>query len=555
MRSDYKEAKKLAEEAVAEAKRNNISPYLPVLDSNEEINNSLKIVKLGLMELPVDRIIGNKEQSRNNAFANNFMPLLEESSEFAIKWWKLFDSFLEEGIRNAIIVYEYMNDYYVQEGNKRVSVSKYGGMEFILAEVRRIVHEKKDTKKYKAYAEYMDFYEVTKNPYIVLKDVGSYQRIAGLMGETLDRKWEENNCADMKAAFFKFCSHCRSTLKITDVRDLSEAFLMYISIFPIKTILCDEEDQIIKNIRTASAELIAGSGLNDTFYFDSVPEAAEQKGLIAKLFSGTRKYTAVSPLKVGFIYDAEIDESRWIDSHEAGRLLVDEMTGDNVVTEAYICEKNNVRDAVEKAVSDGCGVIFTVSPSMLGDAVKAAVKHPNVKILNCSFGKNAASVRCYYGKMYEASFLMGILAADRLLTEYGGGNVQRKIGYLARTIDHTSVRVLNAFAVGVSMIDPECRISLKCDNPNSPHRYRREWAKEGVQMFADFDCSSVADVSTRVGLFMIKDDKDVYLGKPFFNWGKYYVQMVQSVLSGIWEVSEKMKISASTNYWFQFIMF
>ena len=36
MRSDYKEAKKLAEEAVAEAKRNNTSPYLPVLDSNEE---------------------------------------------------------------------------------------------------------------------------------------------------------------------------------------------------------------------------------------------------------------------------------------------------------------------------------------------------------------------------------------------------------------------------------------------------------------------------------------------------------------------------------------
>ena len=117
----------------------------------------------------------------------------------------------------------------------------------------------------------------------------------------------------------------------------------------------------------------------------------------------------VSPLKVGFIYDAEIDESRWIDSHEAGRLLVDEMTGDNVVTEAYNCEKNDVRSAIEKAISDGCGIIFTVSPSMLADAVRAAVKYPNVKILNCSFGKTAASVRCYYGKMYEASFLMGIL--------------------------------------------------------------------------------------------------------------------------------------------------
>ncbi|SFC76900.1 hypothetical protein [Ruminococcus albus] len=80
----------------------------------------------------------------------------------------------------------------------------------------------------------MDFYDVTKNPYIVLKDVGSYQCLAGLLGETLDHKWEENTCADLKSTFFKFCRHCRSTLKITDIRDLSEAFLMYISKFSDK---------------------------------------------------------------------------------------------------------------------------------------------------------------------------------------------------------------------------------------------------------------------------------------------------------------------------------
>ena len=145
MRSDYKEALKLAEAAVREAEKNNVSPYLPVLNSRKEINNTLREVKLGLMELPLDRIIGNKEQSRNNAFANNFMPLLEETSEFGVKWSKLYDSFMEEGIRDAVIVYEYMNDYYVQEGNKRVSDAKFGGMEFILADVRRLIPAKSDT--------------------------------------------------------------------------------------------------------------------------------------------------------------------------------------------------------------------------------------------------------------------------------------------------------------------------------------------------------------------------------------------------------------------------
>ena len=122
-----------------------------MLDAKPEINNSLKVVKLGLIELPLDRIIGNKEQARNNAFANNFMPLFDETSEFAVKWSNLYDSFLEQGTRDAIIVYEYMNDYYVQEGNKRVSVAKFGDMEFILADVRRIIPEKSNTKEYRVY--------------------------------------------------------------------------------------------------------------------------------------------------------------------------------------------------------------------------------------------------------------------------------------------------------------------------------------------------------------------------------------------------------------------
>lgn len=63
----------------------------------------LKVVKLGLMELPLSRIVGNKEKTRNNAFANNFRPLLDSNSEFAVKWSRLYDSFLQEGIRDAIL--------------------------------------------------------------------------------------------------------------------------------------------------------------------------------------------------------------------------------------------------------------------------------------------------------------------------------------------------------------------------------------------------------------------------------------------------------------------
>ena len=551
MRIDYKEAKKLADDAVAEAAKTGADPYLPVLDAKPEINNSLKVVKLGLIELPLDRIIGNKEQARNNAFANNFMPLFDETSEFAVKWSNLYDSFLEQGIRDAIIVYEYMNDYYVQEGNKRVSVAKFGDMEFILADVRRIIPEKSNTKEYKVYAEYMDFYSCTQNPYIVFKEVGAYKRLAKLLDADLETEWDYNAKSDLKSAFFKFCRYCRNTLKIKGTCELSNAFLMYVSIFPVKTILRDPEEQIIKNIKMASAELTAGKGLSEALLFGSVDEASQSaagKGLKFKLWSVTKGYSASSPLKVGFIYDADAEESRWIDSHEAGRLYVDEMTGKNVITKSYTCGKDNVRETIEGAVKDNCHIIFTVSPSMMEDAVKEAIKYPNVKMLNCSFGNTSASVRCYYGKLYEASFLMGILAADRLLTECQGS--PRRIGYLSRSLDSTSASILNAFAIGVSLIDPECRISLKCDRPNSPEYYRREWDKEGVRIFADFDYSNNSYTAGLAGLFIIKDGKDVRLGMPFFSWGKYYVQIVQAVLSGLWDISEKNKLHSAANYWF-----
>jgi hypothetical protein len=50
------------------------------------------------------------------------MPLLAEDTEFAVKWQKVYASQLVEGIREPIKVYEYLNSYYVQEGNKRVSI-------------------------------------------------------------------------------------------------------------------------------------------------------------------------------------------------------------------------------------------------------------------------------------------------------------------------------------------------------------------------------------------------------------------------------------------------
>ena len=40
--------------------------------------------------------------------------------------------------------------------------------------------------------------------------------------------------------------------------------------------------------------------------------------------------------------------------------------------------------------------------------LRAAVEYPQVRFLNCSIGLPHQSVRSYFGKMYEAKFLLGL---------------------------------------------------------------------------------------------------------------------------------------------------
>ena len=97
-------------------------PYLPALDELQEKTDTESQIPLGTIEIPLDYVVGTKTTGRTMACASNFMPLLEADTEFATKWSNLCEAHLEEGIQNPILAYEFMNRFYVQEGNKRVSV-------------------------------------------------------------------------------------------------------------------------------------------------------------------------------------------------------------------------------------------------------------------------------------------------------------------------------------------------------------------------------------------------------------------------------------------------
>ena len=96
---DYQDALKLGTKEYRAAISAGEYPFLPVLDEILKHVTIEKEMNMGLVEIPLNRIVGTSTAGRTQAFARNFMPLLEMGSEFGAKWSTLSDAQVEEGIR------------------------------------------------------------------------------------------------------------------------------------------------------------------------------------------------------------------------------------------------------------------------------------------------------------------------------------------------------------------------------------------------------------------------------------------------------------------------
>jgi hypothetical protein len=179
------------------------SPFLPVLDDilqNVPVENQ---IPLGQVEIPLELLVGTKTSGRTAAFASNFMPLLGLKTEFATKWINLCVSHVDEGIRDPITCYEYMGRFYVQEGNKRVSVLKYFDASSITGNVTRVVPQYSEDPAVQMYYEFMHFYPVMQNYLLTFTK-------SGRMVERRDQVLIGRRSLDARA-FSIFLMRCRST--------------------------------------------------------------------------------------------------------------------------------------------------------------------------------------------------------------------------------------------------------------------------------------------------------------------------------------------------------
>lgn len=535
-KTEYNKARRKAQKIYRSQVLKGVYPYLPALDDMVSFSEIASEVELGTMEIPLDAIAGTKTAGRQQAFASNFMPLLDDNTEFAYKWISLYNAHIEEGIRDPITAVEFMNRFYVVEGNKRVSVLKYVDAVSIRAKVTRMIPQKNDSPENRIYYEFLDFYKASEINWLNFSQEGCYARILRILGKTFEDPWTEDEKMDFHSAYIHFLDVYEEKggqkLSITP----GDAFLTYLEIYGYEDLLEKSYQELRTEIPAIWKDFVIYPAKRSVELVMAPEQEAEEKPLVNKLLPLPK-----APVKIAFIHDRSPEDSSWTYGHELGRhYLEDALTG-QILTSAYITNGNPEEgsDTIRKAIEEGHTIIFTTSPKLLNASVKAALKYPHIRILNCSLNSCFGHLRTYYGRMYEAKFLTGILA--------GILSPEDSIGYLADYPIYGSTASINAFALGVRMVNPNARIYLEwsCVKDNQVETY---FNARHISYVSGQDLLTPSRGSRQFGLYDIRGGKITNVAMPVWNWGKFYERIVRSILNGAWKKGVPQNTDKSINY-------
>ena len=183
--------------------------------------NAYNSVNLGIKEVSLDKIVGSVEKYAD--FDKNFVP---KNNVVKQRWINIYIGYTSDSMLPMVILYKIKDNYYVYDGNHRVSVAKFLNFATIEAQVEEFLPTK-DTKDKVIYRERMIFEKETG-----LSDIS--------LSEPIKYKYLQEEIESYKILLNK------RKIENTDLKEASKKW--YVNVFlPIKTIL--SKNEIIKNYK------------------------------------------------------------------------------------------------------------------------------------------------------------------------------------------------------------------------------------------------------------------------------------------------------------------
>ena len=272
---------------------------------------------------------------------------------------------------------------------------------------------------------------------------------------------------------------------------------------------------------------------------DLEKENARLKNQVAEL----QEKLKVEEFQVGFVYVSPIGDAGWSYAHDKGRLAVEAMDG---VTTSYVESVPEGPDSERVMLNmarKGFDVIFATSFGYMDPMLKVAKQYPKVVFEHCSGFKLAPNMGNYFGRMYQARYLSGMVA--------GAMTKSNNLGYVAAFPIPEVIRGINAFTLGAQSVNPKVQVRVVWTKTWYDPATEKEAAKSLLDVGADViaqhqDSPGPQEAAQEKGVYSVGYNSDMsafapkaHLTAPVWNWGPLYRQLVEKARKGTWKSQAK----------------
>lgn len=246
-----------------------------------------------------------------------------------------------------------------------------------------------------------------------------------------------------------------------------------------------------------------------------------------------------SKFKVGFIYIGPVGDAGWTYAQDQGRKYLEKKMGIETIALESVPEGAESMSSMENLIALGCKIIYATSFGYMDPVLEVAKNHPKIVFEHCSGYKTAKNVGTYFGRIYQADFLAGIIG--------GAMSKSGNIGYVAPYPIPEVIRGINAFTLGARISNPHAIVKVVWVNNWYDPPAEKEAALSLIESGCDFiahgqDSPAANQAAEEKGLYSIGYNTDMskfapksHLTSAMWNWGPLYVKMTKEVMDGTWK--------------------
>ncbi|WP_338666979.1 BMP family ABC transporter substrate-binding protein [Pseudodesulfovibrio methanolicus] len=244
-------------------------------------------------------------------------------------------------------------------------------------------------------------------------------------------------------------------------------------------------------------------------------------------------------VKAGFLYVSPVGDAGYSYAHDLGRQAVEALPYATTKYAESVPEGADSERVLRNMAREGMDIIFATSFGYMDPVMKVAKEFPNTKFMHCSGFKKAANVSNYFGRIYQARYLTGLIA--------GSMTKSNQIGYVAAFPIPEVIRGINAFTIGVREVNPDAKVRVVWTKTWYDPALEKDAAKSLLDAGCDVitqhqDSPAAQEAAQEAGAYAIGYNSDMSSFAPkanltsaIWNWGPMYVKTIQEVRDGTWK--------------------